>query len=259
MTAKKQTIIMIHGFRGTHHGLQLIADHLREYHLVIPDIPGFAEGDTLDSYDLNSYVQWLHGYIKKQHLTSPPILLGHSFGSIISAAYTARYPKTISRLILVNPIGAPALEGPRAILTKLALFYYWTGRKFPKKLARKWLSAKTVVALITITMTKSKDKALRRFIHDQHFRYFSLFHDMESLAESFNTSISHNVRQSAEAIIVPTLLVAGAQDDITPLHKQKELHALFPNATLHVIENVGHLTHYETPDQVAEAIKQFIL
>lgn len=258
MTAKKQTIIMIHGFRGTHHGLQLIAEQLPEYDLTIPDLPGFAEGEKLPNYDLGSYVEWLHNFIKHQKLKTPPVLLGHSFGSIICAAYATKYPQTITKLILVNPIGAPALEGPRAALTKLALFYYWTGRKFPRRLARKWLSAKPAVALMTISMTKTKNKDLRKYIHDQHFRYFSLFHDLQSLSESFKTSIGHNVRQSAPNITVPTLLIAGAQDDITPLHKQKELHALFPNAQLHVIEKVGHLTHYETPDQVADAIKNFI-
>lgn len=249
---------MIHGFRGTHHGLQLIAEHLRDYDLIIPDIPGFADGDKLESYDLDSYVSWLHDYIKKQKLPTPPVLLGHSFGSIISAAYAAKYPATIAKLILVNPIGAPALEGPRGILTKLALFYYWTGRKLPNKLAHKWLSAKPVVAIVTVSMAKTRDKDLRRYIHEQHFKYFSLFHDMKSLSEAFTTSVSHNVRQSAQEITVPTLLIAGVKDDITPLYKQQELVKLFPDAQLHIIDGVGHLTHYETPDQVADAIKAFI-
>lgn len=249
---------MIHGFRGTHHGLQLIAEQLPEYDLTIPDLPGFASGDTLPSYDLDAYVQWLHEYIKKQRLKTAPILLGHSFGSIICAAYAAAYPDTIEKLILVNPIGSPALEGPRAILTKLALFYYWVGRKLPAKLSHAWLAAKPVVVIVTLSMTKTRDKTLRRFIHDQHFTYFSLFHDKRSLSESFTTSVSHNVRESAGDINVPTLLIAGAQDDITPLHKQHELVKLFQNARLYTIENVGHLTHYETPDQVADAIKKFI-
>jgi pimeloyl-ACP methyl ester carboxylesterase len=257
MTVKKH-IIMIHGFRGTHHGLQLIAEQLSEYDLTIPDLPGFADGDTLPSYDLDAYVQWLHDFIKKQRLKTPPILLGHSFGSIICAAYAAKYPSTIKKLILVNPIGAPALEGPRAILTKLALFYYWTGRKLPTRAAHKWLSAKPVVAIVTISMAKTKDKTLRQFIHDQHFKYFSLFHDKKSLSESFTTSVSHNVRESAGDIMVPTLLIAGSDDDITPLYKQHELVELFPDARLHTIQKVGHLTHYETPDQVADAIKNFI-
>lgn len=257
MVAKKPTLIMIHGFRGTHHGLQLIADHLSDYDIIIPDLPGFAAGDHLESYDLDSYVSWLNQYIKSLNLKEPPFLLGHSFGSIICSAYAAKYSDTIEKLILVNPIGAPALEGPRAVLTKLALFYYWTGRKFPARLARKWLSAKPVVAIVTVSMTKTKDKTLRRFIHDQHFRYFSLFHDMKSLSEAFTTSISNNVRDFAYRVSVPTLLIVGEKDDITPLTKQHELRGLFNDATIKVIKNVGHLTHYETPDQVAALIQEF--
>lgn len=249
---------MIHGFRGTHHGLQLIADQLPDYNLIIPDIPGFAAGDTLSSYDLDSYIKWLYDFIDKQKLNEPPILLGHSFGSIITSAYAAKYPQTIKKLILVNPIGAPALEGPRAILTQLALFYYWSGRKLPSKLARIWMSAKPAVAIVTITMTKSKDKTLRRFVHDQHFRYFSRFHDMRSLSESFTTSVTNNVRQFASEVPVPTLLIVGERDDITPLHNQQELVELFPDAQLVVIDRVGHLTHYETPAEVATAVKSFI-
>ena len=121
----KPTIIMIHGFRGTHHGLARIAEELGDhYHLIIPDIPGFGEGETLDAYTLDNYVMWLHRFITRQKLNQPPILLGHSFGSIVTAAYAAHYPETIQKLILVNPIGAPALEGPKAIMTKLAVFYY---------------------------------------------------------------------------------------------------------------------------------------
>jgi len=254
----RPAIIMIHGFRGTHHGLDLIAKNLPNYHIIIPDLPGFGATQPLKYHDLDQYVAWLRIFITAQKLSDTPVLLGHSFGSIIAAAYAATFPQTINKLILVNPIGAPALEGPRAVLTKLALFYYWTGRKLPARAAKKWLSAKPVVAIVTISMAKTRDKDLRRYIHDQHFKYFSRFHDMKSLSESFTTSVTHTVRESAGDIAIPTLLIAGSLDDITPMHKQHELVELFPDATLHTIEKVGHLTHYETPDQVADAIKNFM-
>jgi len=253
----KQTIILIHGFRGTHHGLQLIADHLKDFTTIIPDLPGYAEGDRLDTHDLNSYVEWLHEFIEKQKLTMPPILLGHSFGSIVSAAYAKKYPSTIQKLILVNPIGAPALEGPKGVMTKLAVFYYWVGTKLPGGFAQKWLASNIIVMVMSVTMTKTKDKKLRAFIHDQHRQYFSLFHTSKSVAEGFSTSVSHSVRDFAADITIPTLLIAGAEDDITPLEKQKELVRLFSHATLKVIADVGHLTHYETPDQVAAFVKSF--
>ena len=258
-----KTIILIHGFRGTHHGLELIAKNIARYAkggtMIIPDLPGFADGEVLATHDLDSYVEWLKEFIAAQQLQTPPVLLGHSFGSIVSAAYAAKYPKTIEKLVLVNPIGAPALEGPRGILSKLAVFYYWLGTKLPEKSAQKWLASKTVVNIMTNTMTKTNDKELKAFIKDQHLQYFSRFHTAKSVAEGFSTSISNSVRDVATKITVPTLLIVGEKDDITPLDKQKELHKLFQNAKLEVIHGVGHLTHYETPDQVGSLVAGFII
>jgi len=254
----QQTLILIHGFRGTHHGLQLIADHLKDFTLIVPDLPGFAEGDTLSHYDLDSYVTWLAQFIKDQKLQTPPVLLGHSFGSIVSAAYAAKYPTTIEKLILVNPIGAPALEGPRGLLTKLAVFYYWLGTKLPGTLSHTWLASRTVTDIMSKTMTKTKDTALRKYIVDQHRQYFSRFHNSQAVSEAFTTSVSHSVRDFAAQITTPTLLIAGTEDDITPIAKQKELVKLFPNATLETIKHVGHLTHYETPEQVAAYASAFV-
>ena len=108
-------------------------------------------------------------------------------------------------------------------------------------------------------MAKTKDKKLRRYIHDQHLTYFSRFHSAKSVSQSFKASTSHSVRDSAPSVLVPTLLIAGDKDDITPLHKQQELTTLFPDASLHTITDVGHLTHYETPREVADTIDEFLM
>lgn len=251
-------LILIHGFRGTHHGLAKIVESLdASYTPYVPDLPGFGEGDVLESYTLDAYVEWLHRFIKDLALEQPPILLGHSFGSIITAAYAARYPSTIKQLILVNPIGAPALEGPKKVLTKLAVFYYWIGSALPAKSARIWLSAKPMVFIMSTTMTKTHDAELRQWIHNEHYAHFSDFHSAKSVLEAFRTSVEYSVRDTASAISVPTLLVVGDKDDITPLKKQYEVAQLFPQATLEVLKGVGHLTHYETPHQVATAIQTF--
>lgn len=256
---KKQTIILIHGFRGTHHGLALIEKDLQQYTTITPDLPGFGEGDTLSTYTLETYVEWLRVFIDNQKLDAAPILLGHSFGSIICAAYAKKYPTRISHLILVNPIGTPALEGNYKLLSKLAALFYWVGTKLPNSLARSWLASPYLIVKATsVTMTKTKDKQLRAYIHDQHLRYFSLFHSPKSLAEAFNVSVNYSVRDFAPAIHTPTLLIAGEKDEITSTEKQKELVELFSNGTLKIIENVGHLTHYETPDQVATYVQEFI-
>lgn len=257
---------MIHGFRGTHHGLLLIAKSLRKINknldIIIPDLPGFGKGPKLGNYGLESYVAWLESFIKKQKqskkIIGAPILLGHSFGSIVVAAYAKQYPKTIKKLILVNPIGIPALEGPNRFTTKLAVAFYKIGAKLPEKAARKWLSFGPIVRIMSIAMAKTHDRGLRTYIHAQHDQYFSRFHSAKSVLDAFHTSINNSVKDFASGITTPTLLIAGSLDDITPLSAQYTLVKKFPNAKLKVIDNVGHLTHYETPDKVAEFVQKFI-
>ena len=255
----KPTIILIHGFRGTHHGLLLIAKHLKAFNVIVPDLPGFGSGPTLQNYSLPQYVKWLNEFVSKNTSKNgpPPYLLGHSFGSIICAAYAKKHPSTIKKLILVNPIGSPALEGPKKILTKLAIAYYKVGAKLPEKPAKVWLSSKLVVQITSLAMVKTRRKNLRAFIHQQHHLYFSRFHNRQSVLESFTTSVSNTVADFAADISVPTLLIAGSLDDITPLSAQYLLVKKFPQAQLKVINDVGHLTHYETPEEVARYVQEF--
>jgi pimeloyl-ACP methyl ester carboxylesterase len=111
---------------------------------------------------------------------------------------------------------------------------------------------------MSITFAKTRNKKLRAFIHGQHLQHFSQFANRRVANEAFKASIHDSVRDVATDISVPTLLIAGELDDVTPLKKQKELVKLFPNAKLQIIEKVGHLTHYETPDSVAEIVEKFI-
>lgn len=254
------TIVMIHGFRGTHHGLERIVEQLPEYNVIVPDLPGFGASHALpdNTHDLEQYVEFTRAFIQHAAPKTPPVLLGHSFGSIIAGHYAAKYPHTIAKLILVNPIGAPALKGPKAAMTQLAIFYYWLGRTLPDRASHSWLSAKSIVKIMSISMTKTKDPAVRRFIHQQHLTHFSTFASPKVVAEAFRTSVSHDVNEVAHNIMLPTLLIAGEYDDITALPKQHQLTAAIQDAHLVVIPQVGHLIHYETAPEAARAIKSFL-
>src|SRR5690606_38557500 len=107
------------------------------YRLIVPDLPGFGESEPLHKgHDLDQYVAFVHALLASLKLKQPPILLGHSFGSIIASHYASRHAKTISRLVLINPIGAPALQGPRGVMTRLAIGYYLLGRILPGKISK---------------------------------------------------------------------------------------------------------------------------
>ena len=107
-------------------------------------------------------------------------------------------------------------------------------------------------------MAKTRDPQLRRWIHNQHDLYFSAFADRRVVLAAFTASVSHDVSEFAVQIRQPTLLIAADRDDITPLAAQHRLQSLFPQASLSVIEGVGHLIHYEKPAEAAAAITAFL-
>ncbi|KJQ55823.1 alpha/beta fold hydrolase [Microbacterium sp. SA39] len=251
------TVVAVHGFRGEHHGLEPVLAYLPDIRVIAPDLPGFGETAPLPgrTHDLDEYAAWLTDFAAA--VAPGAVILGHSFGSIVTAAAVAGGLVT-PRLILLNPIGAPALEGPKGLMTRLAVLYYALGALLPERLGTALLRNRVIVRVMSITMAKTKDAALRRFIHDQHDTYFSRFSDRDVLRDAFVASVSHDVREFADDIHVPTLLVAAERDDITPIEAERVLATQFDDATLVEIAHVGHLIHYETPAEAAGAIRRFL-
>ncbi|AWB86363.1 alpha/beta fold hydrolase [Mycetocola zhujimingii] len=256
----RPTIVMVHGFRGDHHGLEPVVAHLPGFHIISPDLPGFGESEPLrlSRHDLDGYAGWLKRFVDALDLDSKPIILGHSFGSIVVSAALARTGLSTDRLILVNPIAAPALSGPRGILTRLAVIYYQLGAVLPEPIGFGLLRNRIIVRVMSETMAKTKKRALRKWIHSEHDRYFSAFSDRDVVLEAFRASVSNDVSEFAESIDASTLLIAADRDDITPVSAQHTLTALFPDATLEIIPDVGHLIHYEVPERAATLIEEFL-
>jgi len=270
VTPQTRTILVIHGFRGDHHGLLRVADQLPEMRIIMPDLPGFGSSEPFvdGEHTVERYGKFITGFMSalgldhkgSDHKGSDhkTVLLGHSFGSIVASHFAAGNPGAVYPLILINPIAAPALEGPKGIMTKLAVLYYQVSAKLPRPLGLAVLRNRVIVRVMSITMAKTKDKDLRRFIHGQHDAYFSAFADRKSLLESFKASVSGNVADVASHLALPVLLIAGEKDEIATLPSQHKLMKLLPDAQLEVIPGVGHLIHYETPVPAAESIRTFL-
>lgn len=249
---------MLHGLRGTREGLLLIKQQLAEFKVLIPDLPAFGTEAPYKSQTIDDYCEWVHSYIAKQKISGDLVLVGHSFGSIIAAAYATKYPSEINKLVLINPVAEKALEATKWPGLVFIKTQYHLGKNLPEKMARKFLSSKILVNGMSVYTTITRDKELRKFIHDQHLKYFSTFHDPKTLSQAFMSSATRSVGEFAGDIKTPTLLIAGDKDYLTKVPTQQALARKIKNSKLVVIKNVGHLTHYETPDQVANAIKKFI-
>lgn len=259
-----QLLVLVHGFRGDHHGLQglaqaasLLAPELR---IVVPDLPGFGESPAVPgrSHDLDLFGEWLREFIAQLDGSDDGFaILGHSFGSLVVANALSRgLSPTVTALI--NPISSPALEGPQALMTQLAIAYYRVADLLPETPSRTLLGHPLIVRVTSEFMAKTRDRELRAWIHNQHGQYFSQFADSRTLLQAFRASVSHTVTEYADSIRTRTLLIVGERDDITPLSEQLALARRLRDADLRIIPGVGHLVHYEAVDYAAEELVAFL-
>jgi pimeloyl-ACP methyl ester carboxylesterase len=256
----KRAIVFIHGYRGNHHGLEAIAGAIEDFDIYIPDLPGFGQSAPFQiNHSVNHYADWLAAFITSLKLgANKPHLLGHSFGSIVVSAYASRY-EGIATLILENPVASPALKGPKALMTAVAQSFFWLAGVMPESVGDFLLKSWPMVRGMSIVMTKSRAKELRAWVHRQHDENFNDYASRRVALEGYTASISNCVSDFAPKLKVPVLMMVGERDDITSVAQQEKLFALIPSSQkqLERFGKVGHLTHYEIPTQIGEAISKW--
>ena len=244
-------MLLIHGFRGDHHGLLGVAGALPQVRFTIPDLPGFGKTPALDSeHNLENYGSWLVDFVKASG--DYDLILGHSFGSLVVASGFSQ-GLAIEKVALQNPITTRASEaGSRA--NKLADRYYELGSRDGSNL----LTSQLVVRGMSIALAKTKNLGVRRFIHKQHSSYFSVFESNRVVAEGYQAASRGNVLDFADHLPAKLLAIAGDRDVVAPIDGQLEL-ARVTGADLRVLNGVGHLTHYERPSEVATHLSEYLV
>ena len=244
-------VLLIHGFRGDHHGLLGVAGALPQVRFTIPDLPGFGKTPALDSeHNLENYGSWLVEFVKASG--DYDLILGHSFGSLVVASGFSQ-GLAIEKVALQNPITTRASEaGSRA--NKLADRYYELGSRDGSNL----LTSQLVVRGMSVALAKTKNLSVRRFIHKQHSSYFSVFQSNRVVSEGYQAASRGNVLDFADHLPGKLLAIAGDRDVVAPLDGQLEL-ARVAGADLRVLKGVGHLTHYERPSEVATHLSEYLV
>ena len=286
-------VLLVHGFRGDHHGLEIIANYLLKLipnvSIISPDLPGFGrsadlpEGtqgkNTRDENaqgedNINAYVAWLNNFVEHTNPTRedaqrlPLHVVGHSFGSIVTSAFAAAHPNSLTLLSLINPISEPALEGSQRVASRLASLYYRTGAALPEKIGYPLLRSQLITRASSEVMMRTKDKAMRRFINGQHAAYFGSFGSRRGVLSAYEASITHTAAEYAAAIRVPVQMLVAEDDDLGTPETARAMYATLTSRDLpatstgarerlDMIPEVGHLIHYETPRRAAELIADF--
>jgi pimeloyl-ACP methyl ester carboxylesterase len=251
--------VIAHGYRGDHHGLEPVIAKLPGIRFVSPDLPGFGLSTPMTQapHSIDGYARWLGAFLDELGLRGTAVLLGHSFGSMVTTYAISKGLETPA-LILINPISTDPHKGGGAVMNGLTRAYYGAARKLPQRLGRGLLGNWAIVQIMSVTLAKTRDAQLRRWIHEEHHRYFNGFSDPQTVAEAFDASLSTNVAEYAASLTMPVLVIAGADDEIAPAPGQHTFVERLPDAELVMLDDVGHLIHYEQPQNAADAIERFV-
>lgn len=253
-------LLLIHGFRGDHHGMALLADALADHEVLVPDLPGFGETAPISGarHDLETYAAVVEGLAAALGLGAEDVLAGHSFGSLVVAAHAARTSRSWASLVLICPISDDIFTGsllPGALSVEA---FYAAARAVPEPAALRLLRSRPIIELTNLTMLTSRDARIAAYVRDQHRRHFSGFSDRRTVDEAYRASSRHTVGEFADQLDLPVLLIGAARDQLSTAEGRWRLREALPQARLEVLRGVGHLVHYEKPAPAARAIGRFL-
>jgi len=119
---KGQTILLLHGFAASKDNWIRFAKYLtKDYHVVIPDIPGFGESSQIqnENYAAESQLKRIDRFTEVLKLERFH-LAGNSMGGMLAGMYGAKYPQKVLTLALLAPggVGSPSPSEVAILLQK---------------------------------------------------------------------------------------------------------------------------------------------
>jgi pimeloyl-ACP methyl ester carboxylesterase len=257
---KKQTLVLVHGFTGSHLGFQYLVPLLTDFRLIIPDLPGFGVSPLPhEKLSLAGLGELLIDFIEELQLDTPPHLLGHSMGSLV-VAEAIRQQSSIAdkKLILSSPVPSPVgIAEVRRVGVLASKLYYTASHRLPV-VGKKLATSRKLTRFSTKMIMTTDDKDLREAIHGHHSNNLNFISSIGWYRRLY-TQINRTGVSRYKAALKPfdVLMINGSKDSVTPLAQQKKV-ANAIDAKLVIIPDVGHLAHYEKPTEMATAISDFL-
>jgi pimeloyl-ACP methyl ester carboxylesterase len=231
----KKSIIFLHGWGGSKNSLLKLAEYtqIAGYENIVLEMPGHGTTPEMDKpWAMKDFVNWLYKKLRENEI-SEYILVGHSFGGKIILAGLEYGELKPEKIILIDANG---------------LFH----RNSLKK--KFW---------------KSLSRFARLFEKFPFFNKFRLFFYRIFIGETDYAKTSKNVRESfklfneeffdqtLKRIEVPTLIVWGRNDQVTPLWMGEKMHSKIKDSELVVFEDT-HGLPIKQPEKVSKEIIKFI-
>lgn len=260
-------LILLHGFGASighwRHNLEVLAEHHTVYAL---DMLGFGASEkAVASYGTNLWVEQVYDFWKT-FIQTPVVLVGNSIGSLVCMAAAAAHPEMVAGIVMISlpdlSMEEEALPKPlrplvgnlkRLILSPLllkALFPLVRRPNFVRTWAAIAYAQPDAVTdeLIDILAGPPQDRGAAQ-------AFAAIF---RAVTDSRH---SPHIKTMLPTLTVPMLLIWGQNDRMIPKQfaRPSQYGEYNPNLKLIELENAGHCPHDECPDQVNEAILNWLM
>jgi pimeloyl-ACP methyl ester carboxylesterase len=247
----KLPIVLLHGIGSNARSFAPLMRALEPRFPVFAwDAPGYGDSDPLnaDWPDASDYTVALNRWLSHVEL-SRCALAGHSLGALIAARFAAASPSRVAALFLISPaLGYGAKKGdplPPAVASRIEQLDKLGPKNFAAARAPKLVADPEAQPHVLHSVERIM-ASVRRPGYDQAARLLA----------------SGRLLDDAAKIRVPTAVVVGAEDRITPPASVRRAFKALPSSSQHnlyrEIPGAGHAVCQEQPVEVARIIAEVV-
>ncbi len=216
-----------------------------DFRVLALDLPGFGgtEGFT-DEPTIDGMATAVAEFLDALAITEPVALAGLSMGGYVALAFARRYPDRLRALILADTRAEPDDAAAKANRDKMIAFAGdhsaadVIDQTLPKMLSEE-----------TRTQRPEVVAEVKRIAGGQSID--GIVNALKALRDRPDS------RPALDKIAVPTLVLVGAEDLLTPPALSRDL-AVRSRGSLEVISGAGHLSNLERPDAFNGAVRGFL-
>ncbi len=229
------TLLLLHGAGGCCYQWNSMFSELGdEYRVVSLDLPGHGRSAGRGRRSIESYVEVVRAFVRAAGL-SPFVFCGHSMGGAIAMEYAFRYSEDLLGMILVAT-GARLKVSP--------LFFEVCQDEDLDKLS--------------ILLGKFAFSPNVSLVQIKKWQNECGFPPAETIYGDFLACENFDCLKEIADIQIPTLVVCGDEDNMTPLKYSHYLHEHIPKSDMEIISGAGHMLMVEKPHEIKAIISKFI-
>jgi pimeloyl-ACP methyl ester carboxylesterase len=236
-------VLFVHGFPLSGRLWAPTAERLGESaRLIIPDLRGMGQSEVSDECSMTIYADDLAGLLDAVGETQPVVLVGLSMGGYVALEFFRRYRGRLRSLVLVDT--RAEADSPEA------------ARDREKTAERVLREGSQVVADVMVDklFAPRAPSELR-----ESWRGIMTATPPAGVAAALRAMrLRPDSTDTLGKIDVPTLIVVGEEDAITPPDCARQMHRAVGNAQLKIVPDSGHMTPVEQPDRFADILRKFI-